>query len=70
MELFNVLALFLYFPQDKTEYIPAVTTTVLFIIAAALTMRLIVIRSRKEAEKAKELEMKMKQGFNKERKRT
>ncbi|MEI2356761.1 hypothetical protein [Mesobacillus zeae] len=51
-----VLSLFLYFPKDKSEYIPASITFVIFAVAAVLTMRLIVKVSNKEAEKAKEFE--------------
>jgi preprotein translocase subunit YajC len=51
---------FLYFPQDKREYIPAVINLAIFIILAAVTMRLIVVYSRKEAKKAQQLEEKLK----------
>jgi flagellar biosynthesis/type III secretory pathway M-ring protein FliF/YscJ len=54
-----VLSLFLYFPEDKREYIPAAISLVIFMIAAAITMRLIIVYSRKEAKKAKELEEKL-----------
>ncbi|WP_040203873.1 hypothetical protein [Neobacillus jeddahensis] len=55
-----VLSLFLYFPEDKTEYIPAAITCVIFLIGAFLTMRLIMKVSNREAEKAKELEEQLK----------
>ena len=48
--------LFLYFPEDKSEYIPAAITSVIFLVAAAIVMRLIIKYSRKEEGKAKELE--------------
>ena len=51
-----VISLFLYFPEDKTEYIPAVISALFFVIAAILTMRLIIKVSKKEAKKAKEHE--------------
>lgn len=54
-----VLSLFLYFPKDKREYIPAVISLVIFTIAAAITMRLIIAYSKREAIKAKELEEKL-----------
>ncbi|MDQ0219622.1 hypothetical protein ELQ35_19015 [Peribacillus cavernae] len=55
--LYNtVFALFLYFPEDKSEYIPAAITSVIFIIGAVLTMRFIIAYSHKEALKTKELE--------------
>jgi hypothetical protein len=60
MFLPSVLALFLYFPEDKTEYIPAGITCVIFLIGALITMRFIIKVSNKEAEKAKELEEQLK----------
>ncbi|PLS01349.1 hypothetical protein [Neobacillus cucumis] len=56
MFLPSVLALFLYFPEDKSEYIPAAITCFIFLIGALLTMRLIIKISNREAQKAKELE--------------
>ncbi|MDE3841158.1 hypothetical protein C0966_18070 [Bacillus methanolicus] len=51
-----VLSLFLYFPEDKSEYIPAAISFMIFFIACIITFRFIVIYSRKEEEKSKELE--------------
>ena len=51
-----VLSMFLYFPEDKSEYIPAAITFVIFLIGAVLTMRFIIKVSKREAQKAKELE--------------
>ncbi|MEH7441357.1 hypothetical protein AABM38_20195 [Heyndrickxia sp. MSNUG] len=51
-----VISLFLYFPEDKTEYIPAAITSFVFLIGAILTMRFIIKVSKKEAQKAKEYE--------------
>ncbi|MFC0523908.1 hypothetical protein ACFFGV_10095 [Pontibacillus salicampi] len=45
---------FLYFPEDKTEYIPAVITLIFFAIAAVIVMRLFVKAAKKEEEKANE----------------
>ncbi|UOR11839.1 hypothetical protein [Halobacillus amylolyticus] len=42
---------FLYFPEDKSEYIPAVLTLLVFIVAAIVTMYFIVKASRKEEER-------------------
>ncbi|WP_160722360.1 hypothetical protein [Bacillus sp. USDA818B3_A] len=56
MFLPSVLALFLYFPEDKSEYIPAAITCAIFLIGALLTMRLIIKISNREAAKTKELE--------------
>ncbi len=54
-------AVFLYFPEDKTEYIPAVITTLLFALGALITTRLFVLKSRKEAEEAKKIEERLMQ---------
>ncbi|WP_147535324.1 hypothetical protein [Bacillus marasmi] len=51
-----VLALFLYFPEDKSEYIPAAISGTIFLIAAIFTMRFIIKVSKKQEEKAKKLE--------------
>ncbi|MDR6121825.1 hypothetical protein QFZ87_001422 [Bacillus sp. SLBN-46] len=56
MFLPSVLSLFLYFPEDKSEYIPASITFAIFLIGALLTMRFIIKISKREAQKAKELE--------------
>jgi hypothetical protein len=55
----SVLSLFLYFPEDKSEYGPAAVTFILFMIAALLTMKWIINISKREAIKAKELEEKI-----------
>ncbi len=52
----TILSLFLYFPEDKTEYIPAAFSFAVFLILCIFTFRFIVKKSRKDAEKAKELE--------------
>jgi len=41
---------FLYFPQDKTEYIPALITLIIFAIGAVVTMRIILKAAKKEKE--------------------
>jgi flagellar biosynthesis/type III secretory pathway M-ring protein FliF/YscJ len=56
-----ILSLFLYFPQDKSEYIPAAISFTIFLIACVFTMRFIIKISKREAEKAKELEEKIQQ---------
>jgi energy-converting hydrogenase Eha subunit H len=56
MRLNYILNLFLYFPEDKSEYIPAVITFTLFMIAAVLAMRFIIKISKRQEEKAKEFE--------------
>ncbi|MGD6832633.1 hypothetical protein ACQCT5_10745 [Sutcliffiella halmapala] len=55
-----ILQLFLYFPEDKSEYIPAAITFTIFFIAAIFVFRLIIKVSKKESEKAKELEDRLK----------
>lgn len=42
---------FLYFPEDKTEYIPAVIALTIFIILAVVAMYLMVKKSRKDERK-------------------
>ncbi|MFD3448833.1 hypothetical protein ACFDTO_30075 [Microbacteriaceae bacterium 4G12] len=46
----------LYFPEDKTEYIPAAIICLLFIIGAFLTWRIFVKASKRELQKIEELE--------------
>lgn len=48
--------MFLYFPEDKSEYIPAAITCIIFLVAAVLTMRFIIRYSKKEELKTKHLE--------------
>ena len=54
-----VLALFLYFPEDKSEYWPAAISFLIFLIAAILVFRLIIKVSKREELKTKELEEKI-----------
>ncbi|EDL62716.1 hypothetical protein [Bacillus sp. SG-1] len=51
-----ILNLFLYFPEDKTEYIPAAFWMIVFGTAAVLTFRWINKISKKEEEKTKQAE--------------
>ncbi|WP_088014966.1 hypothetical protein [Gottfriedia acidiceleris] len=46
---------FLYFPEDKTEYIPAVISLIIFMIGAFLTFYLIKRASVKEEKRITEL---------------
>jgi len=41
---------FLYFPQDKSEYIPAFITLVIFMIGAIATMYLFYKKSKKDEQ--------------------
>ncbi len=54
-----IIGLFLYFPEDKTEYIPAAITMVIFTIAAFFAFRFILKVSKKEEDKVDNL---MKEG--------
>lgn len=50
---------FLYFPEDKTEYIPALIMLLLFILLAFIVYKLIKKYSRNEEEKMREFEEKV-----------
>ena len=52
----TVLLDFMYFPKDKSEYIPALISFSFFLLGAILTMRWIIVKSKRDAKKAKELE--------------
>ncbi|TFJ92792.1 hypothetical protein [Lentibacillus salicampi] len=45
---------FLYFPEDKSEYIPGVIILIIFMIGAVLTMYFFIKYSKKEAKKVDE----------------
>lgn len=45
---------FLYFPEDKTEYIPAIIVLVIFVIGAGIAMYYFIKHSKKEADKTDE----------------
>ena len=50
----SVLAfLFLYFPEDKSEYIPAVINLIIFSILAYLAVRVFMNISKREEKKGK-----------------
>ncbi|NRD76381.1 hypothetical protein HPT25_02620 [Bacillus sp. BRMEA1] len=55
-----VLSDFLYFPQDKSDYIPATISLAFFMLLAFITMRIIIKISKREEEKAKEFEEQLK----------
>lgn len=54
-QLFPILGLFLYFPEDKSEYIPAAVTMIIFTIAAFFAFRFIIKLSKKEQDQVDEL---------------
>lgn len=58
--VFELLFLYLYFPEDKTEYIPVVLQLVGVLILAALVIRWLLKRSAIEAEQARQLEERLK----------
>lgn len=45
---------FLYFPEDKSEYIPALIVLAIFIIGAVIAMYLFIKHSKKEEKKVEE----------------
>lgn len=51
---------FLYFPEDKTEYIPAVISLIIFMIGAFVTFYLIKKASLKEEKRLMEIDEKNK----------
>lgn len=50
---------FLYFPEDKTEYIPALIMLLLFTLLAFIVYKLIKKYSRNEEEKMRDFEEKV-----------
>ncbi|MFC5603561.1 hypothetical protein [Sporosarcina koreensis] len=53
----NVLLMpFLYFPEDKSEYIPAAISFFFFMILLAITFNWIRRNSKKQEEETRELE--------------
>ncbi|MCG7346497.1 hypothetical protein MHZ92_20540 [Sporosarcina sp. ACRSL] len=53
----NVLLMpFLYFPEDKSEYIPAAISFVFFMILLAITYTWIRRKSKRQEEETRELE--------------
>jgi len=51
-----VLNLFLYFPEDKREYIPAVISLTIFMILAVITFIIILKVNKKQLAKAHQME--------------
>ncbi|MBO9130647.1 hypothetical protein [Bacillus sp. 165] len=52
---------FLYFPENKLEYIPAGITCLLFIIGAFLTWRAFMRASKRELKQFQEMEQRIDQ---------
>lgn len=59
---------FLYFPENKLEYIPASIFLVISLILCFLTMRFFLRHSKREAIKAKELEQEILSKIEQEKK--
>lgn len=51
-----ILMPFLYFPEDKTEYIPAAFSFIIFMILCVMTFRWIRKKSLQQEEETRELE--------------
>ncbi|MGX9135703.1 hypothetical protein ACWV26_15285 [Rummeliibacillus sp. JY-2-4R] len=54
-----ILNEFLYFPEDKSEYIPAVIEMAIILVLCILVFNLFRKKARKDAEKTRELEEKI-----------
>jgi len=60
--MFSFLHLaFLYFPEDKSEYIPVVIELIVLVALCVIVFRWLQKKSRKDAEKARVLEEKIMQ---------
>ncbi|MFC3900287.1 hypothetical protein [Aliicoccus persicus] len=57
---------FLYFPQDRTEYIPAVIILLLVLIAAMVAVYFIKKHSAKQEDKLREFEARVMAQIDKE----
>lgn len=57
---------FLYFPENKLEYIPAFTTLIIFMFMAYITFRLFKRHSIKEEAKMKAFEQEVMEHLEKE----
>ncbi|MDV6378935.1 hypothetical protein ORD22_11980 [Sporosarcina sp. GW1-11] len=56
---FVLLMPFLYFPEDKSEYIPAAISFVIFMTLMLLVFRWIIKKSKRQEEETKELEQRI-----------
>ena len=54
-----ILNEFLYFPEDKSEYIPAAIEMAIILVLCILVFNLFRRKARKDAEKTRELEEKI-----------
>ncbi|MGV3466986.1 MAG: hypothetical protein ACO1OT_17045 [Heyndrickxia sp.] len=60
-----VFNLFLYFPEDKREYIPAVISLSIFMLLAVITFIIILKVNKKQLAKASQLEEQIKKKHGK-----
>ncbi len=58
-DLFTILMPFLYFPEDKSEYIPAAISFFIFMVLMVITFRWILKISKKQELETKDLEEKI-----------
>lgn len=58
-----VFNLFLYFPEDKREYIPAVISLSIFMLLAVITFIIILKVNKKQLAKASQLEEQIKKNM-------
>ena len=56
---FVLLMPFLYFPEDKSEYIPAAISFVIFMTLMLFVFRWIIKNSKRQEEETKELEQRI-----------
>ncbi|WP_301108673.1 hypothetical protein [Sporosarcina sp.] len=56
---FVLLMPFLYFPEDKAEYIPAAISFVIFMTLMLFVFRWIIKKSKRQEEETKELEQRI-----------
>ncbi|PIC69627.1 hypothetical protein CSV75_12750 [Sporosarcina sp. P18a] len=56
---FVLLMPFLYFPEDKSEYIPAAISFVIFMTLMLFVFRWIIKKSKQQEEETKELEQRI-----------
>lgn len=56
---FVLLMPFLYFPEDKSEYIPAAISFVIFMTLMLFVFRWVIKKSKRQEEETKELEQRI-----------
>ncbi|ARJ38206.1 hypothetical protein CSV71_13305 [Sporosarcina sp. P21c] len=56
---FVLLMPFLYFPEDKSEYIPAAISFVIFMTLMLFVFRWVIKKSKRQEEETRELEQRI-----------